>query len=446
LDGASADESKLEAWQRGGRLWEARYKWSPDPPYGGSFENITTDWTSAVVDQDRKELLLVANGGHGSYAGNEGYAVRISADAPAWQRLTDPTPSAYHLFNYVSPTAPTTNPSGYPDPLKPLIGDYADRHGGPDSSPDPTGATNYGRMRSVHGWNRPQFAEGRVWWLGQDSFYSGSGDASGDIWSWDRNWVAEQAVPVPHASRDPRPFRYHGKLGFADANFALGGPACVHRSQRKIYAFANGNSPIVAVWDLAASKISNVTAKDTGGLPVSFMAGGQWAAIAENLGIVVVSQKYKATGDDATDGRSIWVWDAKNGSMSNGWVKVTPQNSYLHYPGQNAVYHAPSRAFIIGPGGFQGGVAKFDDKLVVLRIPTKSDGSYDATGTWAYTEMSASNANDPARTIPSCPPDYSGTYGKFNIIEDMGNGQSALVLVTSIYGPVYVYKLPASGV
>jgi hypothetical protein len=35
--------------------------------------------------------------------------------------------------------------------------------------------------------------------------------------------------------------------------------------------------------------------------------------------------------------------------------------------------------------------------------------------------------------------------GKFNIVEDMGDGQSALVLATDTNGPVLVYKLPTGG-
>ena len=35
---------------------------------------------------------------------------------------------------------------------------------------------------------------------------------------------------------------------------------------------------------------------------------------------------------------------------------------------------------------------------------------------------------------------------KFNIIQDMGNGQAALVVCMDTGGPTYVYKLPANGV
>jgi hypothetical protein len=39
---------------------------------------------------------------------------------------------------------------------------------------------------------------------------------------------------------------------------------------------------------------------------------------------------------------------------------------------------------------------------------------------------------------------YRGTFSKFQMIEDMGNGQSAIVFVTSVFGSAFVYKLPKS--
>ena len=38
----------------------------------------------------------------------------------------------------------------------------------------------------------------------------------------------------------------------------------------------------------------------------------------------------------------------------------------------------------------------------------------------------------------------AGTYSKFNIIEDMGNGRSALAVILGTTLPVYVFKLPGA--
>ena len=41
---------------------------------------------------------------------------------------------------------------------------------------------------------------------------------------------------------------------------------------------------------------------------------------------------------------------------------------------------------------------------------------------------------------------FHGSYSKFNIIEDMGNGHAAFVNVVDVQGPVYVYKVPKGGI
>ena len=53
---------------------------------------VFDDWTGACVDQERKELILAANGGHGGYPGNEVYVLRLKDEAPGYLRLCDPTP------------------------------------------------------------------------------------------------------------------------------------------------------------------------------------------------------------------------------------------------------------------------------------------------------------------------------------------------------------------
>jgi hypothetical protein len=74
-----------------------------------------------------------------------------------------------------------------------------------------------------------------------------------------------------------------------------------------------------------------------------------------------------------------------------------------------------------------------------LEIPTRPDGSFDPKGAFRYSTVPG--AGDVATTATN----YRGTYGKFNIVEDMGDGQSALVLATDTNGPVLVYKLPTGG-
>jgi hypothetical protein len=41
---------------------------------------------------------------------------------------------------------------------------------------------------------------------------------------------------------------------------------------------------------------------------------------------------------------------------------------------------------------------------------------------------------------------WNGSWSKFQLINDMGNGQSALVMATSTFGPTYVRRLPNTGI
>ncbi len=77
-----------------------------------------------------------------------------------------------------------------------------------------------------------------------------------------------------------------------------------------------------------------------------------------------------------------------------------------------------------------------------LLIPTKEIAGqtvYDPSGQWRWSEL---NPSGPPLTVA---PGNSDTYTKWNIVEDMGNGQAALVVATDISGPTYVFKIPSAG-
>ena len=66
--------------------------YSPFLTMSGNYgdRNIFNDYSGATVDQGRREMLMVANGGHADYLGNEGYALALWADSPYWYGLNDP--------------------------------------------------------------------------------------------------------------------------------------------------------------------------------------------------------------------------------------------------------------------------------------------------------------------------------------------------------------------
>lgn len=99
------------------------------------------------------------------------------------------------------------------------------------------------------------------------------------------------------------------------------------------------------------------------------------------------------------------------------------------------VWHAASNAFFAW--GEKSGVVS-RASLFKLTQPNRQWWS----DTWEWTEVTAA----PGTVMPTAPFE-SATYGRFNIVNDVGgSGRDAIVLINNSDGPTFVYKLPAAGV
>jgi hypothetical protein len=339
---------------------------APNPAPSGSQEAICTAWTGGCVDQDRGEYILPANGGHTDYAGNEVYAVALRKDSPTWVRLTDPSSASGGTLGGNTK------------------GDFGD-----------------GKMRSVHGWHRACFGNGRVWYAGMDGMYI-TGAWSTACWSFNRGSLG---------------WTYHG-LGLPTLGGNVNGEAgCASydRVGNRVWSSvgAGSNSLGQSIYSIDAS--SGVVSQHK----IALQAGRpRWSALAHDLRLWILG-----CGPDGV----LELVDLNNPTQT---IVKTPTGSPSGLTdGAGAVYHAPSRAILTWNS--------YGANLRKLTIP-----SNPLTGSWVWSQVSPSSANSVA---PDAAP-AQGTYSKFNLIEDMGNGQSALVVVNSTSGPVYVYKLPAAGV
>jgi hypothetical protein len=190
----------LQPWQRGARMADVRMQPIPYAKGFAGMDDIIQSWQGGSMDTDRREFLIVANGGHSSYLGNEGYALQLWRDVPAWKRLSDSTPNDELLFDI---------DHRRPFELTDVCAVHAD-----------------GRPRSFHSSGNVQYANGRVWTTMQTSVTPG-GSAQG-IWSWDRAGIA--ALPgdfAPWQKEDPFPYRIHGIAGLKGdpLSFAFGSSA-----------------------------------------------------------------------------------------------------------------------------------------------------------------------------------------------------------------------------
>jgi hypothetical protein len=117
-------------------------------------------YCGGLVDNDRSEFLMVANGGHNDYLGNEGYALALWADTPYWYRLNDPTPFAGNIW---SP----------PD------------QGGVINMVNGTARYLDGRCPAMHTYGLPVHKGGKVWFPAQGHVVGGGSWVNG-ICSYDR--------------------------------------------------------------------------------------------------------------------------------------------------------------------------------------------------------------------------------------------------------------------
>jgi hypothetical protein len=265
-------------------------------------------------------------------------------------------------------------------------------------------AGNYGdgTPRAVHGWHRCTFGNGRLWYAGLDGMYTPSGEWTTACYSFNRSTLR---------------WTYHG-LGLA----TLGGDIDWQAGVGSYDPIGN------RVWS------SSGAGANSNGVSVYSVDAGSGAITTHNI----IHGRQPRCGAIAHDLR---VWILVNPYQNDiailnladpnaGFEHTRPTGSPDAFSdGAGCVYHRASRALLFWDG--------YGANIRKLSIPPNP-----LTGAYTWSQV-APASNNPV--VPSGPAN-EGTYGKFSIVEDMGNGQSALVLVNSTTGPVYVYKLPAAGV
>jgi hypothetical protein len=329
---------------------------------------VCDGYTGGCASQEHGELILVANGGHGDYSGNEGYACALRVASPVWVRLNDPSS---------------------------VSGGTAALHS----------AMNYGdgRPRAVHGYGRCVFGNGRVWYAGMDSSYP-DGYYSKACYAF---------------VRDTLEWEYHGNPAQGGATWE-GGPAAYDRVANRVWSAA-GYAESDGGYSVDAAN-GDITEYDwtLGGNPFS----QAWS-------VVVHDKSPRCWIVGSVNDAELWILNLEN--VAAGWVQKTPTGTPTGFiESAGAVYHSPSSAILVYHHSYGTALRK-------LSVP-----SNPYTGDYAWTTVSAAGGG--ATPPGSVSGDFQGLYGKFNIIEDMGNGQSALVMVASTTGDTYVYKLPVAGV
>jgi hypothetical protein len=401
---------------------------------GATFPTMATAWTGGCVDQVRGDLIFAANGGHDDYRGNEVYACRIKAASPAWYRLNDHTPNSSMVLTGSS-TANTTAGQGW-DPSN-----YA-------------AMWTDGRMRAVHGWCSQTYANGRVWFPSQSS-PTGAGNSTGHAWSFDRAYSGLPSAPggSPLAwANNAGPWEWLGAAATGNRSTTttgapMGIPAFALDPVTGLIWTACGNAD--AAWMVRFGSLNTATEaiQYTSYGPGWDTPDGRWACVVYDPAWDGVAGdpnntcrwRYWVGISPNSNGIIVLNLKAANPYATSAWVGVvsTSNTSALSAVGLGAVYHAPSRSILLGDP------SQLGSSILKLRVPTNGDGTF-AGGTWQVSTITAAGGG----ANPGTGFGDGGTgwraYSKFNIINDMGNGQSALVCCGGVTLPTYVYKLPTT--
>lgn len=266
----------------------------------GDQSGIIRAWCGAVINQEMRELVLAANGGHGDYWGNEVYALQLDQSVPTWVRLTDPTPASYCDGNDTYLGAAAGAPAKYAD----------------------------GRPRAMHTANTQCYGDGKVWVMGQ-SAYAAIGHSTSQTWAFDRDSIRGQSYPVAHDGGIGA-WRYIGSGPVAPATVGFGVAAWdpVGRKAWGVY----GENDDKAYWsiDSVTSTITTYRQTITG---ANF--GSQWACVDPIRRNLIVSD-YNST--------DLYILDLTN--PSKGFVKRATTGGSVGRRYFGTSYHPASDALL----------------------------------------------------------------------------------------------------
>lgn len=352
---------------------------------GPANQGVMSAWTGGAVDQVRKELILAANGGHLDYSGNEVYALDLSVETPAWAKLTDPS-----------------------------VADGNDVKNGPGTYAD-------GNPRSVHGWHKAAYANGKFFYAGLTGMYS-NGRWTTACFSFDRATLTWTALGLAFPT-----------LPGGSSNWIFeGGPGVYDSVSDEVFSFVNQTvtNPRHTFFSVNATTgaITQYPNHPTA-IPSGQTLGGGFAVCCPDLRVIFVQE--------TTNGRLLKL-DLNN--VDNAMVEITQSDPFggtlagSNARGLGAFYHQADRAIYCYQARGSGlGGATYGRNIRKLSIPADLD-----SGTYTWSEITGTGAAAPGSVASN----FQGYYGKANYIEDMGDGRGALVAIGNITEPAYVMAIP----
>lgn len=372
-------------------------------PPGTGINQVIGTWDGACVDQTRGLVVYPFAGGHTDWYGNGNYGLLLKDENPR-----------YILLNERSPNAVMTdaNPSGGTMRI-----DYSD-----------------GMPRTMHTWAVPAMMGGKAVMAYTSDYASlSSGNRPAAWWfDVDRAMTRVGGLPVPYSEvvanggNGDGYYRYLGQHITTVPSSFEGSEAFYDPVNDQVVGIvkvpADSISPSQTAWtinpDGSYGPMFNVVS--VGGNPVL-----QWLQVADmradSKPSIVLGSSYNST--------QIFWWNLTNRSGTRlEPISQTNSSAYNGASGWYPVWHKPSNAMLFY-GSVMGGTT-------ILKLKM-NDPANPTTTTWTWSSITAAGGGDtPASGSVNL-------WSKFNIVNDMGNGQGALVVSTwENSGATYIYKLP----
>lgn len=375
---------------------------SPLPPGGDGIQGIIKAWNGACSIQSTGQAvhLIVCEGGHNAYYGNEIYALDLMVEQPGWSRIWGPTPNAQLNTSNIS---------------------YNEAHvSNLDGSP-----------RTAHGWNsRIGTKNGRLFIT--ETSASPTGEWTTDLWSIDYNDLNGDA--------DASKWMYHGRLwttipgGSPGSTFGFqAAPMCYDPIADKIFYnaeyIAASPSDSLRVVDCPAIVASGAQSTAGNQTPNTDLVNpnvinandfsNAWSFIA-----TAASPRAMVIG--AFDTGNLYVMNAE--SPGTFVTKSITLNAVRGGGGYNPTYNA-----VVVAGWGEGAV---DTNIYVLSLPADPVSAAAGSFSWA---THACAGSIPKLTLSG------GVYSKMQYYPNMGNGDGLMVVhVDDVDQPTMVCKVPAS--
>jgi hypothetical protein len=392
---AAGAGSGLAAAQSGNQLSDV----APNPlPLGNEGQQaIINDWTGACANQALAEYYLPAQGGHSGYYGNEVYCLNLNAAVPGWQRIWGPTPNSQILTSELGYNPPAFgHADGNPRTLHGWFNVFCDNGGNLwvtmiDANPSGAWGTNtYSIARSNLG---------AGWVYNGRLFPSVPGGSPGSSFGWQEG---------------PGAFDPVSNQIWKSADFATSDGTVTIKCASTFGAGAQSQS--------SGPQVPGSTVYNTY-LPGSGLTGGWSVVLSDKSPRCWVAGNLNSSNLAVMDlVNNPGVWNSVATSGSGQW---NDGDGAVYLPGSNAIY-----VYGVGNGA------------TIKKLSINGNNPLTASYTWSQVSPASGNSVTPTAFQPS---QFNGVYSKLQIIENMGNGQAALVVACGISGPTYVYKMPAGG-